>query len=148
MGDYEKYDFRYIEQTYNLKFTSRQNEVLFFEMFNTLLTSRIALSRRSFFRPKIGRQVYRPTGLARQKPTELDINICLAALCAISWPGKTAQYQREIEAVKRLYYENQIARNFILSALRSSLNPDFINLTSSKSSYFRSLGDLFSIRGL
>jgi len=152
MSDNFRLDQRSIEKNYNLKFNNKQNETLFFEMFEVLLESRLTIIPRRYrniSRQRVSLKYYRNNRfLARRQPTEFDIQICMAALCAINWPGKTPQYRNEIENLKKLYFENQFARGLILNAFQQNLNPNFRNINNTEIQYFRSLSDLLNIQRL
>lgn len=150
MTDNYKLDQIRIENQYNLSFKSKQNEKLFFEIFEALLESRLTIVPRRYYHLSRQRGILKHNRgrmlLHRRQPTEFDIEICMAALCAINWPGKTPQYKNEIENLKQLYFENQFARGIILNAFKQNLNPNFRNINNIKIEYFKSLSDLLNIR--
>ena len=111
-----------IESKYDLKFESKTQERLFYEMFYALL----------FSRRHVGRRYY----------SDFDIYITFSALCMLPYPGKTRAYQNDIEQIKFLYYNVPVIRKIILNSLRKP-NLSFRKIQSSETEYFRDVEDLF-----
>lgn len=132
-----------IEERFNLKFPDPLQEQLFFEMFNALLQSRITSNTR-ISRKKRRIKIFSRNLRIRVKreATLFDIEICLAALCVLNWPGKTSQYKKQIEEVKNSYYNNPISRKIILNSLSNSINIKFKNIQKRDNVYFENINDL------
>lgn len=135
-----------IEERFNLKFNSNSQEIYFFEMFNALLDARVSALRTT----TSGRRMFRPMASASRKSrlllkretTLFDIEICLAALCMLNWPGKTSEYKQQIDEIKDLYYNNFLTRKLILNSLRNNINIRFKNIQSRNELYFFNINDL------
>lgn len=136
-----------IEEKFNLKFNSTIEEQLFFEMFNTLLESRVSTiisAQRGRRTPRVVRRgsSYFIRARIKREVTPFDIEICLAALCMLNWPGKSSEYKQQIEEIKYLYYNNIISRKLILNAFKNSVNNNFRNVQNRNQPFFFNLNDL------
>lgn len=137
-----------IEKSFNLKFNSQNQEKLFFEMFDALLESRISNIRMTPTRRRIIRPVLssskRFAVRKKREITQFDIEICLAALCMLNWPGKSSEYKQQIEEIKNLYYSNVLTRKLILNSLRNNVSNKFKNIKTKNEAYFLNLNDLLA----
>jgi hypothetical protein len=129
---------------FNLKFNSNSEETYFFEMFNALLDARVSSVRTRTSLRRMFRQSASGKSrlLLKREITLFDIEICLAALCMLNWPGKTSEYKQQIDEIKDLYYNNFLARKFILNSLRNNINVRFKNIQSRNQLYFFNINDL------
>lgn len=135
-----------IEEKFNLKFNSHNQKKLFFEMFNELLESRVTIVRIT----SKGRGTLRPVTSSpkryivrmKREVKPFDIEICLAALCMLNWPGKSAEYKQQIEEIKNLYYNNFVTRKLILNSLKNNVSTKFKNIQTKNAVYFLNLNDL------
>lgn len=139
-----------IERKYEIGFRNEEEERLFFEMFTALLESRITPSvrrrpvrdrRSSNMRPY--RKVPSHGRTTKKLPNEFDIHICLAALCMVNWPGKSLRYREEVDKMKKLYYSNPIARDFIKNSLKNGTSTKFRFIKSVRTPFFNTIDDLF-----